>query len=162
MSDKSKDVDRQAQEKAEPRSQGNKLHEAGGGMGNRGEGSSQINATALASVGGGRVRPGENIGRDFSRRRENDSTPSLASGSKNSGNMFVMCKGRQQMWDRIEKRMAHGKPAYVAPMQDYKPKGKIYRKAHYNPKEVDGVRANQILERRQRNDTKPGKMLSHC
>ena len=157
MSDKSKDVDRQAQEKAEPRSQGNKLHEAGGGMGNRGEGSSQINARAVASVGG-RVRPGENTGRDFSRRTENDSTPSLASGSKNSGNMFVMSKGRQQMWDRIEKKQS----AYVGQMQAYKPKGKTCRKAHYDPKEVDGVRANQILERRQRNDTKPGKMLSHC
>ena len=161
MSDKSKDVDRQDQKKVKskvlPRSQGNKLHETGGGMGNRGEGSSQINARAVASVGG-RVRPGENIGRDFSRRRENDSTPSLASGSKNSGNMFVMSKGRQEMWDRVAKK----KPAYVGQVQDYKPKGKTYRKAHYDPKEVDGVRANQILERRQRNDTKPGKMLSHC
>ena len=153
MSDKSKDVDRQAQEKAEPRSQGNKLHEAGGGMGNRGEGSSQINAIAVASVGG-RVRPGEKIGRDFS-TRENDSNPSLASGSKDCGNMFVMSKSRQQMWDRIEKRKAPV-PAYVGQVQDYKPKGKTYRKAHYDPKEVDGVRANQILERRQRNDTKPG------
>ena len=154
MSDNSKDVHRQkkVEPKVFPRSQGNKLHEAGG--------SSQINARAVSSVGG-RVRPGENIGRDFS-RRENDLTPSLASGSKNSGDMFVMSKGRQEKWDRVEKRMAHGKPAYVAPMQEYKPKGKIYRKAHYNPKEVDGVRANQILERRQRNDTKPGKMLSHC
>ena len=153
MSDNSKDIHRQEQKKVEPkvfpRSQGNKLHEAGG--------SSQINARVVSSVGG-RVRPGENIGRDFSRRRENDSTPSLASGSKNYGNMFVMSKGRQEMWDRVAKK----KTAYVGQVQDYKPKGKIYRKAHYNPKEVDGVRANQILERRQRNDTKPGKMLSHC
>ena len=160
MSDKSKDVHRQEQKKVKPRSQGNKLHEAVRGMGNRGEGSSQINARAVPSVGG-RVRPGENIGRDFS-RRENDSTPSMASGSKNSGNMFVMSKGRQEKWDRVEKRMAPGKPAYVGQVQDYKPKGKTYRKAHYDPKEVDGVRANQILERRQRNDTKPGKILSHC
>ena len=84
MSDKSKDVDRQEQKKVKPkvfpRSQGKKLHEAGG--------SSQINARLVSSVGG-RVRPGENTGRDFSRRRENDSTPSLASGSKNSGNMFI-------------------------------------------------------------------------
>ena len=160
MSDNSKDIHRQEQKKVEPkvfpRSQGNKLHEAVRGMGNRGEGSSQINARAVASVGG-RVTPGENIGRDFS-RRENDSTPSLASGSKNSGNMFVMSKGRQQMWDRIEKKQS----AYVGQVQDYKPKGKTYRKAHYDPKEVDGVRANQILERRQRNDTKPGKCLRHC
>ena len=150
MSDNSKDVHRQkkVEPKVFPRSQGKKLHEAGG--------SSQINARAVSSVGG-RVRPGENIGRDFS-RRENDLTPSLASGSKNSGNMFVMSKGRQEMWDRVAKK----KPAYVGQVQDYKPKGKIYRKAHYNPKEVDGVRANQILERRQRNDTKPGKCLRHC
>ena len=158
MSDKSKDVHRQQKKKLKsrvfPRSQGNKLHEAAGGVGNRdGEGSSQINeanrARAESSVGG-RVRPGENIGRDFS-TRENDSNPSLASGSKDCGNMFVMSKSRQQMWDRIEKRKAPV-PA----------KGKTYRKAHYDPKEVDEVRANQILERRQRNDTKPGKILSHC
>ena len=156
MSDNSKDVHRQkkVEPKVFPRSQGNKLHEAGG--------SSQINARVVSSVGG-RVRPGENIGRDFSRRRENDSTPSLASGSKNSGNMFVMSKGRQEMWDRIKKKkMVPVQPGYAAPMQDYKPKGKTCRKAHNDPKEVDEVRANQILERRQRNDTKPGKILSHC
>ena len=55
MSDNSKDIHRQEQKKVEPkvfpRSQGKKLHEAGGGMGNRGgEGSSQINARSVSTI----------------------------------------------------------------------------------------------------------------
>ena len=133
MSDKSKDVHPQQQnkEKVKPGTQGKKLHEAAGGMGNlRSEGSS------------------------------NGSNTSLATGSKNFCNMFVMSKKREQMLERIKKRQH---PGHVGQMQEYKkPKGKTYKKGHYDPKEVDEARANQILDKRQRNDSKPGKILRNC
>ena len=103
---------------------------------------------------GRKVNPG-----DFSVNGP-DSHARLASGGKNPGKMFMMSKSRKQMWERMKKRAVSAAPplvpAHVEKMRDYRPKGKTYRKAHYDPKEVPDDKAKRILEKRQRNDSKPG------
>merc|ERR1719234_959667 len=104
---------------------------------------------------GGNVTPGEN-GKNIKQG------VSLAPGGKDTGGMFVLGKSRQQLWDRMKKmkkKVASAPPlvpAQVVQMKVYRPKGKTYRKVHYDPKEVADNKAKQILERRQRNDSKSG------
>ena len=50
------------------------------------------------------------------------------------------------------------KPAHAAHnhIKDYRPKGKTYKKAHYDPRELPDDRAKQIFKKRQSNDSKSG------
>jgi len=103
----------------------------------------------------GKVTSGEN-GKNIK------SSVSLAPGGKDTGGMYVLGKSRKEMWDRMKKMKQKVAsvpplvPAHVVHMKDYRPKGKTYRKAHYDPKEVADDKVKQILERRQRNDSKAG------
>jgi len=152
-------------------SQNNRPHGHGR---NLGEGSKKMKEGMCSRVGGQVVAvekrgpkeisvPG--VGRkvnpvgDFSGKGP-DSHARLTSGGKNTGKMFTMSKSRKEMWERMKKRAVSAGPplvpAHVEKMRDYRPTGKTYRKAHYDPKEVPDDKAKQILEKRQRNDSKPG------
>jgi len=67
---------------------------------------------------------------------------------------------REKMWERMRKRKASAPqvvPALSAvKMRNENPRGKTYRKAHYEPREVSQDKAEEILKRRLINDSKNG------
>jgi len=67
---------------------------------------------------------------------------------------------REKMWERMRQRKASAPqvvPALSAvKMRNKNPRGKTYRKAHYDPREVSRDKAKEILRRRLINDSKNG------
>jgi len=67
---------------------------------------------------------------------------------------------REKMWERMRQRKASAPqlvPALSAvKVRNKNPRGKTYRKAHYDPREVSRDKAEEILKRRLINDSKNG------
>jgi len=91
---------------------------------------------------------------------ERSSTKGNDAANQLTENERKISSQREKMWERMRQRKVSAPqvvPALSAEkMRNKNPRGKTYRKAHYDPREVSRDKAEEILKRRLINDSKNG------